>query len=191
MSSSSDETDPDSETESLAEKIRSLRDRVQRKQREREADRRAAARRVERGEPETVSEKVEVAKRDAAEAAAETKGLSADAVQLVSAEFGVSSEDAAGIIEQGSELLSAAGDQLDELDVDGDGDTDILDALDEGIEATPSGQRTERGEGEAEPDRAVDEFEPPVGDIEDDFEDVVGEGVEADIGLDFPIEEDR
>lgn len=173
-----DDADGD-ESGSLSDRIRSLRGRLQRKQRSREADRRASARRIEREEPETTGERVELAKRDAAEAANETTGLASDAVNLVSAEFGVSSSDARGIIEQGSDLLSAAGDQLGQLDTDGDGDSDILMALDEGIEPTAADRQAGRSR-----------QEPPVGGVEDDFNEVEPTGVEGEVGLDFPIEED-
>lgn len=174
----------DDEGQSLSERIKGLRDRVQRKQREREADRRASARRVEKGDPETTGERVAVAKNEAAEAANETKGLASDAVELVSAEFGVSGDQAAGIIQESSDLLSAAGQQLDKLDADGDGDTDILTALDEGVEASAGRRQRQQKQAQQQGN------DPPVGGIEDDFNDVEATGVEAEVGLDFPIEED-
>jgi len=174
-----------SEDKSLADKLRDARERVRRREKATRADKRAKSRRIREGDPETASEAATVKKREleqsASEAKTEASGLADDAKKLISAEFGVSSSGASAIISQGSELLSSAGDQLDRLDVDGDGDTDILARIEQGVEAQEQQPRQRQSQGS---------IEPPVGDIEDDFDEVGAPGVEAELELDFPIEDD-
>lgn len=157
------------ESQSLVDRIRGARDRVQRAEQSKRADRRAQARSEGMSGDNEQSETVQ-----------EARGLASDAKELISTEFGVDEDDAKQIISRGSDILSAAGDRIDQLDTDGDGDTDILSRIEDGVEAN-------QGRGSARQQRGV---EPPVGDIEDDFEEVAANGVEAEIDLDFPIEDD-
>lgn len=180
----------DNPEKSLVDRIRGARERVKRTETSRRADKRASARRLRQGEPETASEKATVKKREAERKAQmtadEARGLAGDAKSLIATETGVSGEQAESIISRSAEVLSSARGQLDRLDLDGDGDTDILEAIESGggVEArsptaNPNGSRPQ--------DQRV---EPPVGDIEDDFGEVSATGVESEIGFDFPIEDD-
>lgn len=177
MSAGDGGMDDGDDEQTLADRLRSIRESIQRRQTAARADRRASARRVEREEPETVGERAQLKKQRAGEAADEAGALASDAVSLVSAELGVSESDAKGIIESGADVLDAAGDAggsaLDQLDVDGDGDTDILDAVENGGFEARGSQDAMAGEA-------------PVGGVEDDIE--PAGGIEDDLGLDEPIE---
>lgn len=166
---------------SVADKIRSVRETIQRKEKSARADRRAKGRRIERGEPESTGERAAVAKRGAEEAAGEVKNLGSDAVDLLSAELGVTEGEAEGLISQGADAIQAAaeagGGAIAELDVDGDGDTDILEALESGqFEAVDQAGRVEADE-------------PPLGEVEDDIE--PAGGIEEELGLEGPIEDQQ
>lgn len=123
----------------VADRIRAIRDRIQRREKSTRAGRRARSRRIEREEPASVGEKAQVkarqTKRGAEMTADEARGLAADAKELVSTEFGVSEGEAEGIISQGAGLLDDLGERVEQLDIDGDGDTDLL----EGLEAVEPG----------------------------------------------------
>lgn len=179
----------------LAARIRAARERVQekeetkrekreRKRKAKRAKERASARRVEMGEAKTASERVRVASQEASEAASETRELANDAKELVAVELGVNESQASNIIQQGRDAIASAKDGVSQFDADGDGDTDIFAALEGGgFEAVDAGQGGQAGQGQ-------DGFEPPVGDVEDDFDDLKRSGVEAELGFDYPIEDD-
>lgn len=125
----------------VSERLRALRERIQRREtkvrasrraksrqkqmeeRRKRADERARSRRVQRGEPEGAREEAQVTAKEA-------RNLASDAKTLVSTELGVSRSEAEGVITQSADLVRDAGDRIDELDFDGDGDSDILTALD-------------------------------------------------------------
>jgi len=160
----SEEAEPAaSENRSLVDRLRGARERVQRAEKSKRADQRAAA----RGDSDQDGKRSETVQ--------EARGLASDAKQLFATEFGVDEEDAGNLIRRGSEILSAAGGRIDELDTDGDGDTDILASIEEGVEAQADQNRRNQ---------------PPVGDIEDDFDEVGAPGVEGELGFDYPIEDD-
>lgn len=160
----------------LADKLRGIREKVQRKEQATRADRRAKGRRIERGEPDSTAEKAAVAKRSASEAADEAKNLGEDAVDLISTELGVSESEAEGVISQGADAIRSAAEAgdgaLDQLDFDEDGDTDLFDAVESGA-GFEGGGRGDTG--------------PPIGGVEDDIE--PAGGIEEELGLDEPIEE--
>ena len=118
----------------MSERIKKIRERLNRREKKIRADRQAKSRRIEKEEPKGVSEKATVktrkAKKEAAASADEARGLASDAKQLVATELGVSTSEAESIIEQGASLFDDFGDQLSSMDSDGDGDTDLLGALD-------------------------------------------------------------
>lgn len=187
MSADEDEMPDKGEDKTLADRLRSARASIQRRETRARADRRASARRVERGDPESLTERARVTSRRASEATDEIKGLGSDAVDLLSTELGTSRSDAKGIIESGADALDSAteagGNALDQFDIDGDGDTDILTAVEEG--GFDQGNR----DGPRQPRRsASDASEPPVGGVEDDVRPL--DGIEEELGLEGPIEED-
>lgn len=118
------------DSDSIADKIGRFREAIQRREKSKRAKRRAKSRRIEQEKPEGASEKAQVAakrtKRGAREAQEEASGLAQDAKQLLATELGVSGEQSESIIEEGARLLESAGEKAGQLDVDGDGDTDIL-----------------------------------------------------------------
>lgn len=107
----------------VEERLRKLRERLQRREKRVRADRRARERRIERDEPEGVRERATVASEEAGE-------LAKDAKELLATELGVSTEESEGIIKRGREFLERGKGQLSQFDVDGDGDTDLLSSLD-------------------------------------------------------------
>jgi len=177
-------TDGGDESSGFVDKIQSLKQRVEQRERAKRAKRRASQRRVEKGDPETASEKAKVSKREAEEKVSEaseaTSELAQSARSLIATELGVSSSEAESVVKRGAKALEAAGDRVDRLDTDGDGDTDILPAI-EG--ATESQRRSRTAGGQRDPS------EPPVGDIEDDFDEVATDGIEGELRLDYPLEE--
>jgi Sec-independent protein translocase protein TatA len=84
-------------------------------ERKKQADKRARDRRIEKNEPENVRE----------EAAASVRQL-----KLLSSELGVAPENVREVVNNAGKVLEDAQEQgsdaLEQLDVDGDGDTDIL-----------------------------------------------------------------
>lgn len=118
----------------VSERLRALRERINRREQSTRADRRASSRRVERGEPETTGERVQVAtrrtKEEAEMTAEEARELASDAKTLVATEMGVSRSESESVISQGAGLLEDAGDRINQLDIDGDGDTDVFTGLD-------------------------------------------------------------
>jgi hypothetical protein len=120
--------------------------------------------------------------------------------QLLASELGVTGERAKEIASEGMDLIeqaaSAGGDALAQLDIDGDGDTDILDAIEnEPIEGTADqpfgGRDAAMGPRQSGNTDGTGRSEPPVGDVEDDFDDLQLGGIEEDLGIDEPIEEQQ
>lgn len=154
----------------VADRIRKLREKVNRREKAKRAKRRAKSRRVEKGDPKTQTESARVTKRRTEEAVSEAKQLSEDAKTLIATELGVGEGDAAGIIKEGADIVesrSSGGDGgsgsggggLGALDFDGDGDTDILTAIDE--PGFDGGRRQQYGP--RRPRRARGGFDPIEG----------------------------
>jgi hypothetical protein len=87
----------------------------EREQRSQQADERARDRRIAKNEPESVTEEAQASVRQ---------------LKLLSSELGVAPENVREVVENASGVLENAQEQgseaLEQLDVDGDGDTDIL-----------------------------------------------------------------
>lgn len=199
MSASGDaegEQDEDvDETPTLADRIRGLRERVQRRETSLRASRRARDRRVRREEPESARDTAELKRRRLNEAREELGGLVGDTRDVVSTARGSGGrDDAAAMADEGAEMAEAAesdGDGLltrlidtdgdgavdvlqsfDGRDIDGDGDVDVL----EPVEAVPVSQTNEqRGGGRG--------GLPPAGGVEAELG-VDGSGIEDELGLD-------
>jgi len=105
------------------DRIKKLRERINRREKNTRAKRRAKARRIEKGDPKSKSEKAQVSAKEA-------KKLAGDAKQLIATETGISTSESEKTIREGAALLRDAGDDLSQLDADGDGDTDILSGVD-------------------------------------------------------------
>lgn len=123
-------------TGGLAGKIKRLRQRVQRREKQTRAKRRAKSRRIEKEEPKNVSEKAQVKAKQAKEQVEATKEetaqLAEDARTLIATETGVSKSEAGGVISQAADILESA--DTDQLDLDGDGDTDLLNVVEQPME---------------------------------------------------------
>lgn len=123
-------------TGGLAGKIKRLRQRVQRREKQTRAKRRAKSRRIEKEEPKNVSEKAQVkakrAKEQVEATKEETAQLAEDARTLIATETGVSKSEAGGVISQAADILESA--DGDQLDLDGDGDTDLLNVVEQPME---------------------------------------------------------
>lgn len=148
----------------VAERLKRLRERIQRRETSTRADRRAKSRRIKRGEPQGAGETATVRARQARESAEmtaeEARGLASDAKQLIATEVGVSESESESIIKQGAGLLDDVGENLSQLDLDGDGDTDILSGL-EAMEA-------DGGSGDGVAGETLDPTEPVYDPFEDD-----------------------
>lgn len=133
----------------VVERIKRLREQLERRQkatkaksraRERSRTRGAKARekaekerRIKQGNPESLQEKVAVARNEAKGAVSAGKGAVSAERRFLAQELGVSTSEAGAIAREGNKLfdsISAGGGSLDALDLDGDGDTDILTQLD-------------------------------------------------------------
>lgn len=154
----------------VAERLKRLRERIQQRETSTRADRRAKSRRIERGEPQGAGETATVRARQARESAEmtaeEARGLASDAKQLISTELGVSESESESIISQGAGLLDDVGENLSQLDFDGDGDTDILSGVDP-IEPDGGGG-TEEPVGGMSAGETLDPTEPVYDPFEDD-----------------------
>jgi len=106
----------------------------QRKQKRKKAEQRARGRRVEKNEPEGARE----------EAAASVRQL-----RLLGSELGVDRETAQNISQQANELIDTAQQEgsMGALDVDGDGDTDILQSFEEELTEEDAFDLSEAGSG--------------------------------------------
>lgn len=118
----------------VSKRLRKLREKINRREKSKRADRRAKSRRIEKGDPDSATEAAQVkakqAKQEAEMTADEARKLSRDAKTLLATELGVSRSESESIISEGASLLSEAGDRVDQLDIDDDGDTDILSSFD-------------------------------------------------------------
>lgn len=175
------------------ERIRALRERLERRKqkakgaaRARERSRTrgpkarekaAKERRLEQGDPDGVSEHAQVAAKETARAASEAKGAASASKEFLAQELGVSKEHAQEVAESGNSFFAQvkdAGGSLDQFDLDGDGDTDLLQALDApGVD------------GGSGPDMSIDPTEPVV-DIAGTADDPL---FEEDVGLDLDVDE--
>jgi len=167
-------TDGDSNSTTLASRLRTARNRVQRKTQSRRADSRAQAR----------EEQMQDDSGQGNGTVNEVRGLANDARELVAAEFGVSTDDATALIKQGKDALDAAGSDSSGLDADGDGDTDILGAIESGID---EGGSSGRESGGSSPQNTS--VEAPLGDIEDDLGILGSSGIEDSLDQ-GPIEDE-
>lgn len=150
----------------VAQRIRGLRNRLRERRvrsRSKQAQREATRQRRKQRLREALLPGSESAREEASSEIAE-----------LAEETGVTRDRARGLIEQARTAASEAGDSA-ALDIDDDGDVDLLAGGGGSVEAVKTRQ---------EPDV----FEPPVGEVEDDLRAV--EGVEEELGLDGPIEED-
>lgn len=107
----------------LADKVRNVRDSVQRKQTAAKAKKRAKARRIEMEKPESISETVAVKRRRASEAADEFSGLVEDSKDLASTKFGSD-----GMSDSDGGLFEAIGNEFDTI-AENAADTDLSEPL--------------------------------------------------------------
>lgn len=165
---------------SLRERLRERRERrtSERKARERNRARKARKKkqRLEENNPDGLTEKAQATAQRASEVAGEAAGVVTAEQQLVAAELGVSTSRAKQIMEQGSQVLDRAAEagSLDQLDVDNDGDTDILTTFESQLdEARDEPEGVELG--------GIDPTEPVI-----DFQGEQTEPAfkEVDVGLD-------
>ena len=121
----------------VTDTIKALRERIQRREAAKRASRRAKARRIAKEKPEGPSETARVTAKQTGEQIAQTseeaRGLAEDAKQLISTELGLSESESESFIQEASSLLEGAGDSLGELDIDGDGDSDLMAGFDQSI----------------------------------------------------------
>lgn len=157
--------------------IKALRERIQRRESAKRAARQAKARRIEKEQPEGAAERAQVKAKQTSKKVSQTneeaRGLAEDAKTLISTELGLSESQSESFIKEASSLLESAGDSLGDLDLDGDGDSDLITGFDEPI---------------VEPDEsgAAEVIDPtePVMDFGEATEPVMG-----DLDLEDPIEE--
>lgn len=155
---------------SVASRIADVRERLERRRKSQEAKKRAEARserkgakareraeqerRIEQNNPANLSESAQATKQE---------------VSLLASELGIGKEQARQVTARASQAIKQSGAQLD---TDGDGDTDILEAIEDGIDTSQE---------------AVEEQglvpEPPVGDVEDDFDELELSGIEEEVGF--------
>lgn len=163
----------------VSEKIKALRERIQRREAQKRASRRAKARRIKKEQPEGAAETAKVKAKQTSEKVSQTteeaRGLAEDATQLVSTELGLSESESESFIKEAAGLLDSAGESLGELDIDGDGDSDILTSF----EFDEPMMDTEQGGDEG----VVDPTEP-VMDLGGQTEPVM-----SDLDLEDPVEE--
>lgn len=161
----------------VTQKIKELRERIQRREAEKRASRRAKARRIAKEKPKGVGEKAQVTAKQTSEKVTQTteeaRGLADDAKQLISTELGISESESESFIREASDMLEGAGDALGDFDLDGDGDTDLIGGFEEPIV-------------EPEESGASDVIDPtePVMDFGEATEPVMN-----DLDLEDPIEE--
>lgn len=145
----------------ISDRLQALREKVSRREKKVRADRQAKARRIEREEPEGAGEAAAVkgrqAKREVQQSAEEARKLSSDAKTLIATELGVSRGESESIISRGAEIIENADERLGDLDVDGDGDTDILSSLDvaEPVDDVGGAEAVEFDDVETQPAEAV------------------------------------
>lgn len=172
---------------SLADRIASLRQRIERAGTATRAKERAKARserkgakareraarerRIARNNPESLGEAAKAATREARETASAVGDTTDAATSLVASELGVSREQASGVAAELNDTLQQFGDRLD---LDGDADTDLL-AISEPPTEAAVGQPMGVGEplietGPTEPvnrgGTEIDMTEPAPGEIE-------------------------
>lgn len=124
----------------LSDRLEDVRERIKEKKEERQREKRrqelrdrfeqqARRARIQRNEPEGAREEVQASARQA---------------RLLAAEFGVTRERGAELADSAQATLSAARDSnaLSRLDLDGDGDTDILESFEESLD-TRGGRRSQ------------------------------------------------
>jgi len=97
-----------------------------------ESERQKRETRIDENDPEGLSETVEATKREGADLAAEAKETVREETKLIALELGISTDQAESLVDSVSDQIDAAkeSDTLSELDIDGDGDTDMLSAVD-------------------------------------------------------------
>lgn len=162
---------PNKKLEALRERLEKRRSKRKSKRKskelQRKRDERARDRRIEENEPEGAAETAKATTKQAEELATEARETLQEERAVIAAELGVSTGEVEGIMESASERIKAAAEQgdLSELDIDGDGDTDILQAMD------PLGGEQDGGMGDPGAEPVVDPVEAASLDVGADFAD--------------------
>jgi len=117
----------------LSDRIQQFRERVQRRNRAKQAEERAQAReeRIEtREQAEQERARQQRIRENDPETLREEAAASARQIRLLSSELGIDTESARNVVDDASQILKTAREQgqgaVEQLDTDGDGDTDIL-----------------------------------------------------------------
>ena len=166
----------------VSEKLASLRERLKNRRKKRrvkrksqqlknESERRKRERRIEENEPEGLSETAEATRQQAGDLAEEGRKTVEEETRVLASELGVSPDRVDSLMESASDRIQAAKESgtLSDLDIDGDGDTDLFSAVD------PLGGEAAAGQGGEEP---ID----PVGSTSDaDVAPVQGDPAGADM----------
>jgi hypothetical protein len=121
------DSDNNGESETLADKIRGFREKAKRKKKKVRADKRAKARRIENEDPDSLSEKIAVKKRRAAEAKDEFDALTEEGKEVAELKFGVGGGDdgdGSGVFDALSEVGQSVGDAAENI-----GETDLSEPL--------------------------------------------------------------
>jgi small-conductance mechanosensitive channel len=156
----------------LSDRLESLREQLTEKKEQRRQAKQKRRERIERNAPEGAREEIQATGKQA---------------QLLAAELGVSRSRAEQIVDRGTEAVTQAakaGDEaLAKLDSDGDGDTDILKSLEEGM-------RDEDGFGAPPPAEGPSQqsSESSRGNNKskaNEMQDPLRGGIESEIGLDY------
>lgn len=125
-----DAVDEEESSGGLSQRIENLRNQV-RKRRSRKRVKRQSKQARENVESRRREERIE---NNNPQGPRESVAASLRQAKLVASELGVSTQQARGIIARGNEALAQGGEALERLDLDGDGDTDIFEAVEEGQE---------------------------------------------------------
>lgn len=146
---------------SLADRLRGVRETVQRKQTAVKADKRAKQRRIDLEEPDSLTEKAAVTRKRLGKATEEARGLASDTKSLAETKLDTSIDpgEAGGTI---GEFVASAGEAVDSFETDAlaeDGFTEPADMG--GVDVVDATEVSEMGDG-----AAVDD---PVLEADDDF----------------------
>lgn len=163
----------------VKQRIKELRKRIQRRESAKRAKRRAKARRIEKEQPkgaaETAKVKAKQTSKQVSETNEEARALASDAKQLVATELGLSESESESFIKEAAGLIDSAGESLGDLDLDGDGDTDLMGSFEQSLSDTEQGG----DEGVVDPTEPVMDLggqtEPVMSDldVEDPVEDEI------------------
>jgi hypothetical protein len=157
------------EDKSLADKLRGVRTKLQRKEKATRAKRRAKARRIEREEPETLGEEFAVKQSRLEEATTEAKKAVGDARDLVETKFGAADKDGDSLIGELSDGLSTAAEGLNS-----DGLAEPVDLGDEDPMMSPvEGPETEAVSSDDEEVVEAIAMDPTEEPVDDDLDDLL------------------